>query len=100
MNKAQFIEIAQKHLDQQRGYAAGSTTKKEAGEILDAVASAIQEGLAIDGEVHLPSVGKFVVKERAARTGRNPATGDPVKIPAHLAVGFKPSKQLKDTLTT
>jgi len=98
MNKAQFIEIAQKHLDQQRGYAAGSTTKKEAGEILDAVASAIQEGLAIDGDVHLPSIGKFVVKERAARTGRNPATGATVEIPASVGIGFKPAKQLKDYL--
>lgn len=98
MNKAQLIEIAQVKLDNFRERIEGSTSKKEVGQILDAIAATIQDGLDDHGEVTIPGLGKFVAKERPARTGRNPKTGDPVEIPASVAVTFKPAKALKDYL--
>lgn len=43
-------------------------------------------------KVSIPGFGKFEVKERAARMGRNPATGQPIQIPASKSIGFKASK--------
>jgi len=98
MNKADFIAITQKHLDITREFAPGSTTKKEAGEIIDGLVSAIQDALTVDDEVHLPGLGKFVAKQRPARTGRNPKTREAIEIPASVGVSFKPAKNLKDLL--
>jgi DNA-binding protein HU-beta len=56
------------------------------------------EALAADDKVTVPNFGTFQVSERPARTGRNPATGEPISIAASKSVRFKVSKNLKDGL--
>ncbi|MEI6788802.1 MAG: HU family DNA-binding protein [bacterium] len=70
--------------------------KKQAAEMLDAlVGMAIRE--ASDGFV-IPGLGKLVKVERAARTGRNPATGASIQIPAKTVLKFKIAKAAKDAI--
>jgi DNA-binding protein HU-beta len=56
------------------------------------------EALAATDKVTVPNFGTFQVSERPARTGRNPATGEPISIAASKTVRFKVSKNLKDAL--
>lgn len=63
--------------------------------VLKTAADVVVDGLGTDGEVALPGLGKFVATEKAARTGRNPKTGEPVEIPAHKSVKFRAFKALK-----
>ena len=58
----------------------------------------IAEALAANDKVTVPNFGTFQVSERPARTGRNPATGEPISIAASKSVRFKVSKNLKDSL--
>lgn len=74
------------------------TTKKAAGEHLDAVVTAISEALAKGEEVNISGFGKFSVAERAAREGRNPATGETIQIAASKSPKFKAAKALKDAV--
>ncbi|TVO57556.1 HU family DNA-binding protein [Denitromonas halophila] len=97
MNKAELITQLQIALDHRREQTAGSTTKKEAEQVLTAIADVIEDGISA-GEAILPRIGKFKAVERPARTGRNPQTGEPVQIAASTAVKFVPAKQLKDFL--
>ncbi|MCO4773804.1 MAG: HU family DNA-binding protein [Deltaproteobacteria bacterium] len=62
------------------------------------VLSCISQGLLDDGKVQLVGFGTFSVKERAARTGRNPRTGESIQIAASKNVGFKAGKALKESL--
>lgn len=71
-------------------------TRKEVNAILDTALEAIVKALEDGEDVKLAGFGNFVVKTRAARTGKNPATGDTIQIPATKVVGFKPSKTLKE----
>lgn len=73
-------------------------TQVAAGEAVNVVIEAIVDALANGEEVALPGFGTFKVSERAARTARNPQTGETIKIAASKAVGFKVSKTLKDKL--
>ena len=73
-------------------------TKKQAGEALDAVVACIEGVLRNGGRVSIPGLGSFSVSERAARTGRNPATGATIQIAASKGVKFKPGKDLKDSI--
>ena len=74
----------------------GNFSKKDAGVALDAALNAISYALSTGDSVQLIGFGTFIVKERAAREGRNPRTGEVVKIEASKSVGFKPGKALKD----
>jgi len=65
---------------------------------VEAVLGAITETLQKGDAVALSGFGSFVAKVRAARTGRNPRTGEPVAIPASRAPAFKAGKALKDAL--
>ena len=58
----------------------------------------ITEALKTDGKIQLVGFGSFEVKERAARMGKNPATGETIEIPASKAPSFKAGKALKDTI--
>jgi len=62
--------------------------------ITDSIASALKEG----DQVALVGFGTFLVKERAARTGRNPQTGEPIQIAAAKIPTFKAGKALKDAV--
>ncbi len=72
--------------------------KKEAKAAVDAIISAVKEALAKGEDVRLVGFGTFSVKKRKARTGRNPQTGKPLKIPAKKVPVFSPGKGLKDAV--
>lgn len=74
------------------------TTKKAAGEQLDALVAAITESLVKGEDVKISGFGTFLVTERAARTGRNPQTGEAIQIEASKAPKFKAAKALKDAV--
>ena len=89
MNKNELVEaIAEKM----------GTTKKEAEAAVSAFTETVKEAL-VDGEkVQLIGFGNFEVRERAARKGRNPQTGEEIEIPASKVPAFKPGKGLKDAV--
>jgi len=70
--------------------------KADAEKAVNALLKVMSETLKSQGRLALAGFGTFVVAERKAREGRNPQTGEPLKIPASKVVKFKPGKQLKD----
>lgn len=91
MNKAELIEAVQ-------GSLGKDATKRAAEDAVAAVLGAIANGVRSQGKVQLIGFGTFEVKNRAARMGRNPKTGEPMQIQASKSVGFKPSSTLKSSL--
>lgn len=81
---------------------AAGLSKSKAAEAVGAVFDGVSHGLRNDGaktgEVNVIGFGKFEKKLREARDGRNPQTGDPVKIAARYAVTFSPGSGLKETV--
>jgi DNA-binding protein HU-beta len=73
-------------------------TKKDAEKTLVAVLDSIEETMVKGDKVQLVGFGTFEVRERAARTGRNPQTGADITIPAAKVPAFKPGKALKDAI--
>lgn len=73
-------------------------TKKQAAEALDAVFAAITQHLEDGDRVQISGFGSFSVSERAARQGRNPATGESITIAASKNAKFKAAKDLKEAL--
>lgn len=88
MNKAELVEAIQKALGK-------DATKRAAEDALAAVLSSIEKGVKKDKKVQIIGFGTFEVKKRAARQGRNPKTGEAMKIAASKSVGFKASSTLK-----
>jgi DNA-binding protein HU-beta len=78
--------------------ASADIPKAAAGRALDATIEAVTGALKNDEQVVLVGFGTFSVKDRAARTGRNPQTGEPIQIKAAKVPGFKPGKALKDAV--
>jgi DNA-binding protein HU-beta len=74
-------------------------TKKDAEKVVNAVFVSIEEALANNDKVQLVGFGTFEVRERAARTGRNPKTGEPIEIASAKVPAFKPGKALKDSVS-
>jgi DNA-binding protein HU-beta len=89
MNKGQLIELVASEL-------GGS--KATAGKALEAVIASITLGIQRDDAVTIAGFGTFTKKDRAPRTGRNPATGEPMEIEASRTVAFRPSPHLKNTV--
>lgn len=89
MNKAELVADVAERI---------SEPKAKAEEAVDAVFEAIRDELKRGGDVRLPAFGVFDVKDTAARTARNPQTGEEVKVPAGKKARFKPGKALKDAL--
>jgi len=89
MNKSELIEAI--------AIQTGST-KANAGHALDAALAAITASLASGEDVALVGFGTFSVKERAARKGRNPKTGEAIDIAASKVPDFKVGKSLKDSV--
>ena len=89
MNKTELID---------RVAEAAGISKKETGEVLAAILSEMAAALSRGDKVTLVGFGTFEVKERAARTGKNPATGATIEIPASKAPAFKPGKAFKDSV--
>jgi DNA-binding protein HU-beta len=73
-------------------------TKKQSGAALNAVLETIQGALAKGDSIGLIGFGTFEVRTRAARDGRNPQTGAPIKIDAKKVPAFKAGKKLKDAI--
>lgn len=89
MNKAELIESVSD---------STGLSKAEAGRAVDAVIDGITHAMKRGDQVSLVGFGSFVVRERAARTGRNPQTGATLQIPASKAPAFKAGKALKDAV--
>ena len=66
--------------------------------VIDRALAEIAAAIARDGRVTLPGFGTFTVQQRAARTGRNPRTGEVIEIAAATTVGFKPAAELRGAL--
>ncbi|EGN76336.1 DNA-binding protein HU-beta [Aliidiomarina shirensis] len=89
MNKSQLIDkIA----------ADAELSKAAAGRALDSFISTVTEALKSDDQVALVGFGTFTVRERSARTGRNPQTGQTIQISAAKVPAFKAGKALKDAV--
>ena len=89
MNKSELVEVIS---------SKAEITKAEAKKVLGVTLDAIIDGLASDGKVTLVGFGTFEVRTRSARTGRNPRTGEKIKIAAAKAPAFKPGKEMKDAV--
>ncbi|AXY25845.1 DNA-binding protein [Suicoccus acidiformans] len=88
-NKAELVErVAEKT----------NLTKKDATSAVEAVFETIEEALADGERVQVIGFGTFEVRERAARKGRNPQTGDEIDIPATKVPAFKAGKSLKEAV--
>jgi DNA-binding protein HU-beta len=73
-------------------------SKAAAKRALNTVGAALFDLLSRGEKVRFPGIGSFAVKERRARTGRNPRTGEEIRIPAKKTVSFSPAKALKERL--
>ena len=89
MNKTELIAAAAER---------SGLTKKDAEKVLNAALDAITAALVEGDKVQVSGFGIFEVKEREARMGRNPQTGEAMEIAASKVPGFKASKTLKDAL--
>lgn len=72
-----------------------SLNKKDAEAAVDAVFEGITETMKSEGKLQIVGFGSFEVRDRAARTGKNPATGESIEIPASKVPAFKAGKALK-----
>ena len=77
---------------------AWGVSKKEADEMLDKLIELAYGEVRSTGEFNFPGLGKLVKKDRAARMGRNPATGEAIHIPAKTVLKFRVTKAAKDAL--
>ncbi|NPV92629.1 MAG: HU family DNA-binding protein [Firmicutes bacterium] len=89
MNKAELVSSVAEKAD---------LTKKEAERVVNAVFASVEEALANGDKVQLVGFGTFEVREREARKGRNPQTGQEISIPATKVPAFKAGKALKDSV--
>ena len=89
MNKAEFVD-----------YLAGQmeTTKAESGRWVEAMIEGIHSNISDKEGIKLSGLGQFARVKRKARTGRNPQTGEEIKIPAKWTPVFKAGSQFKETV--
>ena len=89
MNKAELVDAVA---------SAANLSKADAGRAVDAVVNSITSALKKGQQVSVVGFGTFAVKHRSARSGRNPRTGETIKINASNVPGFKAGKALKDAV--
>ena len=89
MNKSELIDAMADSAD---------ISKAAAGRALDGLIDAITNAVKNDDTVSIVGFGTFLLRERAARTGRNPKTGKTIEIPASKAPAFKAGKGFKDAV--
>ena len=87
MTKADLVELI---------YERVGSSKKEAGEVVEAVFEIIRESLRRREKVKVSGFGSFAVNQKRARRGRNPQTGDSIIIDSRCVLSFKPSQVLKE----
>ena len=90
MTKADIIENVYEKV--------GGFSKKEAAEIVETVFDTIKETLERGEKIKISGFGNFVVRDKNARVGRNPQTGEEIHIPARKVPVFRPGKELKDAV--
>jgi integration host factor subunit alpha len=90
MTKADIIEAVYEKV--------GGVSKKEAAEIVETVFNTIKVTLESGEKIKISGFGNFVVREKKARIGRNPQTGEEITISARRVLTFKPSQVLKNAL--
>ena len=89
MNKSQLLQ----HLAEATG-----KTRKEVSEFLELLVTTAYNEAKKNGEFTIPGLGKLQKKDRAARMGRNPATGEQISIPAKTVIKFRIAKAAKDAI--
>ena len=89
MNKGELIEAIAKDV---------GVSKTAAGNVLDSTIDAMMRALGKGDRITLVGFGTFSVSTRQARSGRNPKTGEPIKIPASKTVKFKPGSAFKQAV--
>ena len=89
MTKAELVQFIAETAD---------LTKADATRALDAMVEGVTKGLKEEGKVTLVGFGTFTAKKREAREGRNPQTGETVKIAARVVPVFKAGNKLKESL--
>jgi DNA-binding protein HU-beta len=89
MNKVDLVRAAMERYEMSR---------KDAVALIDGVFEDIQAAVCSGEAVKIPGFGQFKVRDRAARIARNPATGEPVKVPAKRVFKFLPAKALKEAV--
>ena len=89
MNKSEFVDAVATDID---------ITKADAAKAVDSVVNVITNALKDGDQLNLVGFGSFQVKDRAARTGRNPRTGEAIEIKASKMPTFKAGKALKDAV--
>ena len=89
MNKGDLIEAVAKDT---------KLSKAASEKAINAVFGNMTKGLKKGGKVSIAGFGSYTVRKRKARMGRNPQTGEPIKIGASKTVGFKAGKALKESL--
>lgn len=89
MNKVDLVRAAMERFEMSR---------KDAVALIDGVFEDIQGAVCSGEAVKIPGFGQFKVRDRAARIARNPATGEPVKVPAKRVFKFLPAKALKEAV--
>ena len=89
MTKSQFVAtISEK----------AGVSKKEVASVWEAMVGVVYDSVKKEGELMLPGLGKLVKKHRPERMGRNPATGEQIKIGAKTVVKFRVAKAAKDSI--
>lgn len=91
MNKSELVDAVAKE---------AGLSKADGGRAVDALVDTVQKTLKKGDEVAILGFGKFSVTKRAARTGRNPATGEPIKIKASKSPKFSPGQTLKQAVNS
>jgi DNA-binding protein HU-beta len=89
MNKSELIDAIAEN---------SGLSKADSGRALDAMISSVSGALKDNDQVTIVGFGTFLVRQRSARTGRNPQTGAEIKIAAANVPAFKPGKALKDAV--
>lgn len=91
MTKQELIDAVMKNQD-------GNTTKKAVTEMVDTLFDTMAKTIKKEKKFTYPGFGTFSLRERKARTGRNPQTGESIQIKKSKTIGFRPAKSLKETL--
>jgi integration host factor subunit alpha len=92
MTKAEIVETVYEKV--------GGFSKKEAAEIVETVFDTVKETLEKGEKIKISGFGNFVVRDKNARAGRNPQTGQEITISARRVLTFKPSQVLKNALNS
>ena len=89
MNKTELVKVVAEQAE---------LTQKDAAKAVDALIETISETLAQGEKIQLIGFGTFEVRDRSARKGRNPQTGEEIEIAASKVSAFKPGKELKEAV--